>query len=435
MSSNRTTTTTTTTTTTPSTNATATRLATQTQTNARIGEFVGVAENKENNRTEPMPKQELKKGNLHRRHDHKSTRQSSLKILIAKTISLGDIQDTVLDIQELSTRDENITVEWKIFCHAQETHDKFLIALLAAEESTSSSPWNNNATIVHAHFEEKRYKLFFWNKYLSPKDLAPDIQYIWMVDGDVPLRFMAWSCFWKLVHETYKPAIFEPAIITSSVKGDDDLYYAGKAHYQKCHASSSASSIAPNQHFRQLQAVETNMVDIQTPAFRRDAWEVVYSTFDRDVPGWGEFLTDYGPDFVWCKLVDEELLKRTAADPDDTQANDWTKVQQTCQLSNATTSVFDSTKDRPLACLILHDTPVYHRDTKSLTAQRDSANRKIWHQQVDADLKKYRDTFSKYALTLKNDRNYFRSFVRSDQESSSCQTCQTFKCMEKANMV
>lgn len=382
--------------------------------------FGGPPSDGRTNVTEKFQKLLVDNGRGDKIHNHS---QSVLRVLIAKTISVGDIEDTVLDIKELSIRDENITVDWKIFCHQQETHEKLLTALAKDEPAWNST---NSKYKVEVHFEERRYKVLFWKKYLSPTEFHQNIKYIWLVDGDVPLRFMAWTCFWKLVDEKYKPAIFEPAILTRSADRDDSLYYAGKAHFQKCYSS------MPKSNFHQLQALETHIVDIQTPGFRRDAWELIYNAFDRELPGWGDFFTDYGPDFVWCNMLEKELLGRNASD--ENNANDWTQVQRTCNVSNATTSTFDSMNDLPIACLILHETPVYHRDTQSLTAQRNASLRALWHSRIDADLKRYRETFAKYALTLKNDHPYFRSFVRPDEESS-CQACMTSKCMRAAKMI
>lgn len=331
-----------------------------------------------------------------------------LKVLIAKTVSQKDILDTVADIHALSNRDENITVEWKIFCHEQSTYGMLQHQLKS---------WNKSTVAIHVH--EQRYKLFFWHKYLSPKDLSPDIQYLWMVDGDVRLRYMAWTCFWKLVHETYKPAIFEPAILTGTPSKDNKLYYAGKAHFQKCYSQFA------NENFHRLQALETQVIDIQTPGFRRDAWDLIYTNFDRELGAWGNFSSDWGPDFVFCKMVEEELLKRK---PAPSPANDWTKVQKTCDVPNATSEAgsFNSATDPPIACLILHETPVFHQDTQSLKAQRTGLAE--WQKMARLDLDRYRDAFANYSLELKNDIDYFRSFLRQPDEEP-CQACKSHMCM------
>jgi hypothetical protein len=106
--------------------------------------------------------------------------------------------------------------------------------------------------------------------------LAPEIDYLMMVDGDTPLRFMGWACFWDLVHTQLKPAIFMPAVMVDNPKQEELLRYAGKAHFEKCERANPRHDalIHKSSNFQRLQAVEIDMVDIQVPGFRRDAWEI-----------------------------------------------------------------------------------------------------------------------------------------------------------------
>mmetsp|Transcript_3508 Transcript_3508/g.5866 ORF Transcript_3508/g.5866 Transcript_3508/m.5866 type:complete len:480 (+) Transcript_3508:60-1499(+) len=353
-------------------------------------------------------------------HQPKSTsiggEKSEIHVLIAKTIGHADINDTLLDIEELSFRQSNISVHWKIFCFENSTYDVVYKTL-------------SHRTDVACHVAEGRPKTYFWKEFLDPATmLAPEIDYLMMVDGDTPLRFMGWACFWDLVHVQLKPAMFMPAVMVDHPSQETALRYAGKAHFEKCETNPRRDGRIQNNNFQRLQAVETNMVDLQVPGFRRDAWEIVYSNFEKKIPSWGGHVSDYGPDAVWCGLV-ESVLNGGILRDKSLFAQNWLNVQETCHVN---TSYPTSHSADNLICAIIHETPVYHRDTKALSSAK---NRRAtnWWSTATGELKLYLKAFPDVMVNKHNkgehNREYFRSFF--DDRASSCQSCRTASCTKR----
>jgi hypothetical protein len=200
-----------------------------------------------------------------------------LKLVIAKTVSVKDVRDTISDIQALKERySHHYQIQWKLFCYKNETYESLL------EQSFDEDGWKQDYN-TEIYLWPGKNKINFWYKYLNPELIPSDIDYIWMMDGDIRLRNMAWDCFWNFVAE-FQPAIFAPSIMSSSdPQSEHRKFYAGSTHPQKCHtADPSMGKNNDIQHLiatdnwtvkdndiQHLIAMDIWTVEIQLPIFTR----------------------------------------------------------------------------------------------------------------------------------------------------------------------
>merc|ERR1711887_450251 len=61
--------------------------------------------------------------------------------------------------------------------------------------------------------EPNKMKPYFWSRHLDPVSIPSEVDYIWLLDGDISVRHMAWECFWSIAHDQLQPSIFQPALL------------------------------------------------------------------------------------------------------------------------------------------------------------------------------------------------------------------------------
>lgn len=346
--------------------------------------------------------------------------KTPLSLLIAKTVSEKDVKETMQDISliadiedynDLTSSSPTATTRtsWKLFCYQEATFK-------ALRQSLENHPQRKEVEII---YQPNKMKIYFWENFL--KDVSQD--YLWLMDGDISLQNMNWSCFWNLVSR-YDPAIFQPAIVFESPHEEEKKAKGLGVHYSKCDTDADADSILPS-----LAGVETRMIEIQLPLFRSDVWMAVRSSFDEHLGSWGNFSTDWGLDSVWCGLADEiRSSGRTMINPIlQKHGQNWKHMRDHCEMNR--THVLASSpvghahqiiQERPPTCMVIQATPVKHMDTKSV---RDFTYRREFRNAGAQDKLRYQQAFPSYFVTGAR-MQYFRSFFM-DQP---CQKCRKFHC-------
>jgi len=369
-----------------------------------------------------------------------TSKVKNLKLLVAKTISFKDINETVLDLSSLMNRTLDTTqqstpcngetvsvnIQWKFFCYNNQTYD----ALLERVQH-----WDNS---VEVFFEEGRIKPFFWNKHLNPNSIPEDADYLWIMDGDIVIRNMAWQCFWNIVL-TFQPGIVAPALMSTTGAAENRKHYVGSTHPHWCYDSSGND-------FQRLIAMDTGVVEQQVPMFTRDAWQVVYETISEKVKDWGNFESDWGPDIVWCKVVDYHLFNnQTERDRfQGRPAMKWGIAKKTCSIIPNISFGYDEMTsinqesmslslnrhpDEQHPCMIIHATPVMHLDTKSIGLYKSEDDRKKFQRDGDKTLNHYKKAMQKFFTGREKAKDkFYRAYVSNDEACFACQDCKHFKC-------
>ncbi|KAL3933711.1 MAG: hypothetical protein SGBAC_010273 [Bacillariaceae sp.] len=383
----------------------------------------------------------LRQRNNHNPKDksEKSAEDKRLRLLLAKTISKRDVEDTIKDIESIQMHHtENYHIEWKLFCYKNETYDSILSTYSAAE-------WKQQFN-VDIHFWYGKNKINFWHRFLRP-DLIPEyIDYLWMMDGDIRLRNMAWDCFWDTALG-FKPAIFAPTIMSSfNYKTERRKLYTGSTHPHQCYNESYIPQ-AKND-FQRLMALDVWVIEIQLPVFNVAAWKAIYNVFSEKVPGWGDFQSMWGPDLYWCKLVDHHLLNVKDTEVERLQGRPrihWDDVKESCSFDEAVKYPMmdqqqqqqqqrsarlyvdkESGRQLPHACMIIHSTPVEHLDTKTIDSHLKGPN-KIGPK----DEAQYQDAFPEFvARSNAAHRHVYRAYFSDDPVQYNCQTCKHVGCLK-----
>lgn len=331
-----------------------------------------------------------------------------LRILIAKTVSLKDLDDIVLKDIDAMTKRDNISVHWRLFCYDLATNDELVKRL-------ENNKFKEKVEVI---FEEKRLKNFFWQKHMTPASIPREIDYVWMQDGDMSIREMAWSRFWYLVHVKYKPAIFMPAHHSFDPEYDMDLWHAFTAHYDHCDRSAQQGMPVPHNHYSRLEAVEVENFETCLPGFRRDVWTFIHTRFNEKLPNWGHHETDWGTGQVWCSLVEREFLMHSpnSRPPNQLRSYSANEVKHDCTVADGGWSKsFASTEEalasRPISCLIIHHkSPVRHFNTKSYNKTGETWNEQgLYRQKGKRDEREFMDTFG-VNKKLVYGRFYYRVF-------------------------
>lgn len=369
--------------------------------------------------------------NMRPRKVEESLEAKRLRLLLAKTVSSRDVEDTVLDIQSIQMEHtKDFHIEWKLFCYKSETYDKIL-------STYSPNEWKDQFN-TEIHLWEGKNKINFWHKFLKP-DLIPGyIDYIWMMDGDIRLRNMAWDCFWDTAL-SFKPAIFAPTIMSStSYKTERRKLYSGSTHPHQCYNTSYVPEFQND--FQRLMAMDAWVIEIQLPVFNVVAWEGIYKIFSEKVPGWGDFESMWGPDLYWCKLVDHHLLNVKDTEQERLQGRSrmhWDDLKETCSFDNAIKFPMDEKQsgmymDResgrllPHACMIIHSTPVEHLDTKTIDSHLKGPN-KIGPQ----DEAQYENAFPEFSARLgAAHRHVYRAYFSDEPLQYKCQACKHVGCLQ-----
>lgn len=340
-----------------------------------------------------------------------------LKLWIAKTVSFKDVHETFFEIGNLTNQeawndsDSNINgysqaavVKWKLFCYQNTTHQ----ALLKLRQENNHS--NDQVEIIYS---ANKKKVFFWYNYMKPTAIPDDIDYVWMMDGDILLRYMSWRCFWRTVLQ-FQPAIAAPALLMHSQHIERDKTFPGAVHPHNCELSDHPSLHKKNRHhnLRELVAIEVVRLEQQMPLLSRKAWSIVHSTFSEILPEWGDAKSNHGPDLMWCGLLDHKLYNITPRErAQQLEHQNWKPTQNKCTIKKN----MSISASLPHSCLYVHATPVPHLDTRS--------NKKSKGEKVE-----WKD-FAKYNKRFKNYIDGSSTFYRAYFSKTQCQECKQFQCV------
>lgn len=222
--------------------------------------------------------------------------KGDIVVWIAKVISKMDIMESLLDVVEVTLRpisnNRRVSVYWKFFCFEEE-------AQRLIEAGLRNLKVGEGRTQVI--FEPKKMKPYFWSRYLSPNSIPELVDYVWLLDGDISLRHMAWECFWTISHDQLKAKIFQPPLLFL----DPAAEKSKTGWRQVVHQSSCQTN--PASTMGSLVAIETGFIENQLPVFQRYAWELVYNSFGKKVRGWGNFGTSWGKSKAYKDQIDIEM--------------------------------------------------------------------------------------------------------------------------------
>jgi hypothetical protein len=390
------------------------------------------------------------------RLEDKVPANSSLKLVIGKTISFKDVSDTIIDMETITTKysrrhrdnddsNQRFDIEWKLFCYQNETYHSLL-------QRYDEQQWKQDYN-AEIYFRTGKNKIYFWHRYLNPKTLSSEVDYIWMMDGDIQIRHMAWYCFWNIVAK-FQPSIFAPALMTNmdNANWESRKIYVGSTHPQKCHTASrnsttttTTTTTVQTNHFLNLIAMDVWVVESQLPIFTRAAWEVTYQVFEERVPGWGDFRSMWAPDLFWCQLVDHHLLKSNDTDVDRVRGRPfmkWRKAKKTCNLDRNITHYMTETNDNryyydnysgrymPHACMIIHATPIQDLDSRNIKAHAKGKESEEFQKAALADLDQYNKGVHQFkSLKIKARLQLYRAYLSNDKTDYQCQACKHTGCL------
>jgi hypothetical protein len=333
--------------------------------------------------------------------DHISTK--GIQLLISKTLGPSDVDETVLDILAMQEKAPT-TIHWTLFCWSSDTYDMLLTRLQNRMEELR----------VKLVLEPNVLKTYFWYNYLTNDAIPSTIDYLWLLDGDVVIRHMAWDCYWNIIRQ-YQPAISQPALIDEPQREKHNFWTA----------VSHPSSCVDNKEFSQLVGLETSFVEQQAPMFRRDAWMTVRAKLDKGIGMWNHSKSSWGIDNVWCGIVQRELFGWTFEALRETEPGIPYRGSVTCQVER-----LERNKERPIGCMIIHATPVVHMDTNAYDdVSRQRQNEGLARQRL------YKSTFPEYfrypCADIVNNRRCQSnriSFHRSLWMKEPCQECRHWNC-------
>ncbi|CAJ1963988.1 unnamed protein product [Cylindrotheca closterium] len=366
----------------------------------------------------------------------------TIRLIVAKTMSLKDMNDTIVDIETMQqkvdakTMDHDYEVEWILFTYKNETYDALL-------EYLDTKQWKEKYRTTIYLWEGKQ-KLNFWQRYLNPSSIPNNIDYIWMMDGDMRIRDMAWDCFWKTAR------LFDPAMFAPTIMADADMYseskkrYAGSSHPMKCHTDPSMDP--ENNDFQHLIAVDVPLIEVQTPIFRRDSWQAVYESFELNMPSWGKSFSDWGPNQVWCRIAASKIWNTTYAPIEQAALQPrmlWSRAKDTCSINETIKVDLSSVQDPRFyfnefteqyerhGCMIIQNTPFKHLNTQSSGARQDkqSKARQKWNAIAPAESNAYQNVYpNEFASVKKAQIHIYRAYTSNDPSQYACQVCKHREC-------
>lgn len=376
--------------------------------------------------------------------------ESDVLILIAKVLSRRDVFESLLDVVEVTSRPfsegRSLSVHWKFFFFEEDTRN-----LMEAGLKNFKMDEGRTQPVL----EPNKMKPYFWSRHLAPASVPSDVDYVWLLDGDISLRHMAWECFWTIAHDQLRPNIFQPAILfLDAARERSKTGWSQVVHPSRCEVDGRS------QTFSGLAAIETGVVENQLAVFRRGAWEVVYNQFTKQLGDWGSFDTSWGNDMVWCGILEKKAHKLTPGNYLTRRqggSNSWQDVENTCEVetpgsdghgSNMTFSlssvelVQQTLATRQMACAVIHATPVVHLDTMAESDEKKGDS-------GFADGERFRQAFpdefffnecnafdEQYFFKMVGgekvwlDRGRFR-FWRTFTNDTACQACKSYQCIPK----
>jgi len=365
--------------------------------------------------------------------DHRHLRIETSKatsIVMAKTVSTKDVNDTILDIESLraSLKERQFKLKWRIFCYEDETH-QMLLASHAGDEK-----WRRRHS-TEIFLEPGAHKNKFWHRHLNPKTI--DTDYVWIMDGDIRLRNIAWECFWNIISR-FKPSIFAPTIMASTdLEREKHKSYVGSTHPWHCYTDATLPK--PND-MQRLLAMDVPLLEIQLPVFTRTAWQIIYNEFSNRVKGWGDFKTVWGPDQVWCSVIDHYLHNtNTSKRLQGRRRMPWHKAKTSCGIQkelkfNIETEgkelYYDEFNNQNYhhTCMLVHATPAEHLDTKSIKLYEENAT-EIFYEMGRRDRDEYIKAFEGFSDRIwKGHRHLYRAYMSDDPAKYNCQACKHAFC-------
>lgn len=354
-----------------------------------------------------------------------------VQLLMAKTISIKDVNDTLADIVALRRQldPQKYQLRWRLFCYNQVTND-YLMGLYSDKE------WKEKLR-AEVHYVQGSAKATFWYKYMDPKTIPNEIDYVWIHDGDIRLRNMAWDCFWNTV-SIFQPLIFAPTIMSSlSEKSEERKMYTGSTHPGHCYREPEFSW---RQHiFRKTAAMDVSNVEIQTPIFKAVAWRTVHTVLTERIPEWGTYTSSWGPDLFWCGIVDRKLYGVNSTERYWHRPRyRWTEAKKICdfprylrfQEKDWGTTYFDrfDKNTYPHACMIIHSTPVEHLDSKTLPMY-NVTKREIAREIANRTRSRYFSALSDYVNhAQKPHLHLYRAYIAANATAETCQPCKYEGC-------
>jgi hypothetical protein len=240
------------------------------------------------------------------------------------------------------------------------------------------------------------------------------MDYVWLLDGDIVIRHMAWDCYWNILKQ-YQPAINQPALIDEP----------DREHHNFWSAVSHPSACVDNKEFGRLVGIETSFVEQQAPMFRRDAWIAVRNLLDRGMGTWNHSKSSWGIDNVWCGIVQRELAGVSFETLHAQEPAIPYQGRETCKVDR-----LERNASRPIGCMIVHATPVVHMDTNAYDdVSRDRQNTGLGRQ------REYKNAFPQYfrypCANVVNNRRCQAdriSYHRSLWMNEPCQKCRHWNC-------
>jgi hypothetical protein len=331
-----------------------------------------------------------------------------IHLLIAKTLSPNDVQETIKDILSLKEKNPIVVVtQWKLFCWSQETYD-LLQKLLVSNASELSE------VSVQVVFHEQVLKTYFWYNYLTSQEIPLTTDYIWLLDGDVILRHMAWECYWAIIQK-YRPAIAQPALMDAPGR-EAHNFWSAVSHPAQC---------VNDKEFGKLVGLETSFIEQQAPMFERRAWLTVRNVLDETMGQWNHSKSTWGIDNIWCGVVQTELQKYNYDWLHENEPTFPYQGHETCQVERV-----ERFPERPIGCMIVQATPVVHLDTNSY----DDVSQERMKSGV-AQQKLYKQRLPQYFRHACGERNKNKRcqegrvrFHRSFWMEEPCQSCRQWNC-------
>ena len=398
-----------------------------------------------------------------KKKNNSNNNNNELNLLIAKTVGLQDVQETINDIeyfqqqqqqQHSSSTTTTITtsIQWKLFCYSNDTYTELL-------KFYNNINNNNN---IQIHYEYGWNKVNFWYKYLNPTKTTNNNNnnnYIWLMDGDISIRNIQWDCFWDIIINYYRPAIFAPALYSSyNIQSEKRKIYVGSTHPHWCYNNIDNNNTNNTNDFQHLIGMDVLVVESQLPIFTKIAWDIVYNVFTKYVNGWGSFQSMWSPDRFWCKIIDYYLYNITT-DIDRLGGGkkkkkpqmDWKVAKETCTIQDNITIIHNeqqqyqyqqqqnqqNQQQLPHACMIIHATPVKHYDTKTISVhEKDGGiSGKEFMKIARNDMEKYKRGLSStnnfFVDSYSMRRSLFQTYLSYDKKYHyQCQHCKHIGCVE-----
>jgi len=266
---------------------------------------------------------------------------------------------------------------------------------------------------------------------LNPKSISDTTDYVWIIDGDIRLRNIAWN-----IVSRFKPANFAPTIMASTdPEREKHKSYVGSTHPWHCYTEPNLRH--PN-NMEQLLAMDVPLLEIQLPVFKRNAWQIVYNEFSNRVKGWGDFKTVWGPDQVWCSLVEHYLYKTNTSKRLQGRRNAKTSCGIQKELKfymepegnyELYFDEFDNQSYRH-TCMLVHATPAEHLDTKSIKLYEEKAT-EIFYEMGRRDRDEYIKGFQGFSDRIwKGHKHLYRAYMSDNPAEYNCQACKHAFCTD-----